>query len=324
MKTRVLTLSLGLVLWVSGGAFGQRVDIDQRIAYALTLAQKNDQSAVYSLCKENGPSILLHFQRYISDKNSDVRFAVETAAAQFSTPDSKAILLQLVRDNDTNVAEDALRTFMRLFPLKDLNISDSDTLNDGLVLRAKREEPSGLSLLLLAYHSQTPETIALLNRLREPKPGGPSKVEMINALPADRSTIADITLAQLNDKPASERIATIIHRGPVASNVDLISAIPYMTDSRLLLTATALLKDERITERVRGGMGFSGPGTAVPEVTYHRVCDLALIAFARRDPSVIPVDTSKGNQRPFTQRELNEGYNALHTYYSTLPTPKSL
>ncbi len=276
------------------------------------MAKKNDLSAVDGLCKDYGESILPYFRPYITHKDDDVRFAVEDAAASFSGPQAKEMLLQLVLDQEINVAEYALRDFVRLFPPAALSEVDGKSLNDGLLIRAKRGDASSQSLLLLAYFPQTPKTVALLNSLHTI---GSDTMGLQGALPVELNIILDVTLTQLGDKAAAERIAAMIHGGTPESVTDVIVTIPQMADAHLLLQATELLKDTRLSPRTRGGAGYGGPGTPIGTLTYRRVCDLALDEFAKRKPSGISLDTSVENRRPFTQEELDKSYDELRDFY---------
>jgi len=140
-------------------------------------------------------------------------------------------------------------------------------------------------------------------------------VGLEDSLPVEQNTILDVTLTQLGDKAAGERIAALLHGGPVASLTDVIVTIPYMADAHLLLQATELLKDTRPTTRTRGGQGSGGPGTVFPPMTYQRVCDLTLTEFAERKPSGVSLDTSVESRRPFTQEELDKSESELRAFY---------
>jgi len=156
MKLCTLTAFWILLLLAPVAASAQDAVIDQKVSAALALAKKNDQSAVYDLCKSYGERILPYFRHYITDKNDDVRWAVETAAAQFSSPQAKEMLVQLVRDQEATVADHALRSFVRLFPPAELSEVDGKRLNDGLLIRVKRGDASSRSLLLLLTFRRPP------------------------------------------------------------------------------------------------------------------------------------------------------------------------
>ena len=312
MKAYTLALFLGLTLLVPAASFAQEASVDQQVIFALAAVKKNSLTEVYDLCKKYGESVLPHFRRYIADKDPDTRFAVETAAAHFSNPLAKEMLLQLVRDPEVYISEDALGSFLQTFPPAALSDVDGKSLNDGLLIRAKRGDASSQSLLALAYFPQTPQTIALLNRLHTK---GSNKIGLSGALPVEQNIILDVTLTQLEDKAAGERIAAIIHGGTPASVTDVIVTIPQMADAHLLLQATELLKDTRLSPRTRGGAGYGGPGTPVVSLPYKRVCDLALDEFAKRKPSGISLDTSVEDHRPFTQEELDKSYEELRDFY---------
>jgi len=314
MKLYTLALLWVLLLIVPTAASAQDAGVDQKVSAALALAKKNDLSAVYSLCESYGAGILPHFRRHIMDVDPDIRLAVETAAAQFNSPLAKEILLQLVRDPEVNVSENALGNYVRLFPPAGLDEVDGKSLNDALLALTRRGGASSQSLLLLAYFPQTPKTVALLNSLHTK---GSNTMDLEGAYPAERNTLLDVTLTQLGDKAAGERIAALLRGGPVASLTDVIVTIPYMADAHLLLQATELLKDTRLTSRTRGGAGYGGPGTPLVSLPYKRVCDLALDEFAKRKPSGVSLDTSVENRRPFTQEELDKSYDELRAFYKT-------
>ncbi len=316
MKLYTLAFLWVLLLLVPSVSFGQQVGVDQKVSAALALAKNPtlnyDSSEVYSLCEKYGAGILPYFRQHISDKNLFVRLAVEEAAAKFSNSTAKEMLLQLVRDQETSVMEYALRDFVRVFPTTALSHEDAKTLNDGLLIQAKKGNASSVSLLLLANFSQPPKTIALLNSLHTT---GSDTMGLEGALPVEKNIILDVTLTQLGDKAAGERIAAIIHGGPPASITDVIVTIPSMADAHLLLQATELLKDTRLSLRTRGGAGYGGPGTPVVSLPYKRICDLALDEFAKRKPSGVSLDTSVENRRPFTQEELDKSGEELRAFY---------
>ena len=311
MKLYTLAL-LWVLLIVPSVSFGQQAGADQKVSAALAVAKKNDLSAVYSLCESYGVGILPHFRRHIMDVDPDVRLGVETAAAQFNSPLAKEMLVQLVRDPEVNISGNALGNYVRLFPPADLSDVDSKSLNDALLMLAHRGGVSSESLLLLAYFPQTPKTVALLNSQHTK---GSNAMDLEGALPVEKNIVLDVTLTQLGDKAAGERIAAIIHSGPPASITDVIVTIPYMADAHLLLQATELLKDTRLSLRTRGGAGYGGPGTPVVSLPYKRICDLALDEFAKRKPSGVSLDTSVENRRPFTQEELDKSYDELRAFY---------
>jgi len=148
---------------------------------------------------------------------------------------------------------------------------------------------------------------------------------------SEHNITLDVTLAQIDDQDAQERLSKMLKSGSVDEVMIFLNIVKRIDRPFVLSEAAELLNDQRETHVQRGGIGEAGiparslihlcddtPVPQHPKPTYLRVCDRALYVLASKAKVDVGVELITYALRLFTNDELAAAYKILKAHFQDM------